>query len=98
MNYLAKATVVNSDVGQGGADLGQLKGLTVPVRVSGAFDALSFKIEWGAMLQDATKAKLEAKKAEIKTQADAKVKEAQTKATDALKDKAKDALKGLFNR
>jgi AsmA protein len=98
MNYLAKAAVVNSDLGQGGADLGQLKGLTVPVRVSGAFDALSFKIEWGAMLQDATKAKLEAKKAELKTQVDAKVKETQTKATDALKDKAKDALKGLFNR
>lgn len=98
MNYLAKATVVNSDLGQGGAELGQLKGLTVPVRVSGAFESLSFKIEWGAMLEDATKAQVEAKKAELKAQADAKVKEAQTKAADALKDKARNALKGLFGR
>lgn len=87
MNYLAKVTVVNSDVGQGGADLGQLKGLTVPVRVSGPFERLSYKIEWGAMLEDATRAKLEEKKAEVKT-----------KVEDALKDKAKDALKGLFGR
>jgi AsmA protein len=72
--------------------------LSVPVRVSGAFDALSFKIEWGAMLEDATKAKLEAKKTELKAQVNAQVKETQTKAADVLKDKARDALKGLFNR
>ena len=98
MNYLAKATVVNSDIGQGGADLSQLKGLTVPVRVSGPFESLSYKIEWGAMLEDATKARVEEKKAELKARMDEKVKETQTKATDALKDKAKDALKGLFGR
>jgi AsmA protein len=98
MNYLAKATVVNSDIGQGGADLSQLKGLTVPVRVSGPFESLSYKIEWGSMLEDATKARVEEKKAELKARMDEKVKETQTKATDALKDKAKDALKGLFGR
>jgi AsmA protein len=98
MNYLAKASVVNSDVGQGGADLGQLKGLTVPVRVSGPFEKLSFKIEWSAMLEDAAKAQVEAKKAELKAKVDEKVKETQTKAADALKDKARDALKGLFGR
>ncbi|MFY8041981.1 MAG: AsmA family protein, partial [Rhodoferax sp.] len=37
MNYLAKATVVASGEGQGGKDVGQLKGLTVPVRLSGPF-------------------------------------------------------------
>jgi AsmA protein len=98
MNYLAKATVVNSDIGQGGADLSQLKGLTVPVRVSGPFESLSYKIEWGSMLEDATKARVEEKKAELKARMDEKVKETQTKATDALKDKAKEALKGLFGR
>ncbi|HEY8906442.1 MAG TPA: AsmA family protein, partial [Rhodoferax sp.] len=98
MNYLAKATVVNSDIGQGGADLSHLKGLTVPVRVSGPFESLSYKIEWGSMLEDATKARVEEKKAELKARVDEKVKETQTKATDALKDKAKEALKGLFGR
>jgi AsmA protein len=98
MNYLAKATVVASGEGQGGAELGQLKGVSVPVRVSGAFESLSYKIEWGAMLEDATKAKVEEKKAEIKAKVDEKVKEAQTKAEDALKNKAKDALKGFLGR
>jgi AsmA protein len=82
MNYLAKAAVVASGEGQGGQDLGQLKGLTVPVRVSGPLAQLSYKLEWGAMLEDATKAKVEEKKQEIKNQ---------------VQEKAKDLLKGIFN-
>lgn len=87
MNYVAKATVVGSGEGQGGKDLGDLKGLTVPVRLSGPFEALRYKIEYGAMLEDATKAKVEEKKQEIKT-----------KAEEALKDKAKDLFKGLLGK
>lgn len=87
MNYLAKATVVASGEGQGGKDANQLKGLTVPVRLSGPFEALSYKIEFGAMLEDATKAKVEEKKQEIKT-----------KVEDTVKDKAKDLFKGLLGK
>lgn len=87
MNYLAKATVVASGEGQGGKDASQLKGLTVPVRVSGPFDALNYKIEFGAMLEDATKAKVEEKKQEIKA-----------KAEEAVRDKAKDLFKGLLGK
>ena len=87
MNYLAKATVVASGEGQGGKDANQLKGLTVPVRLSGPFEALSYKIEFGAMLEDATKAKVEEKKQEIKA-----------KAEEAVKDKAKDLFKGLLGK
>ena len=87
MNYLAKATVVASGEGQGGKDASQLKGLTVPVRLTGPFDALSYKIEFGAMLEDATKAKVEEKTQEIKA-----------KAEEAVKDKAKDLFKGLLGK
>ncbi|MDR7308334.1 AsmA family protein [Rhodoferax saidenbachensis] len=87
MNYLAKAAVVASGEGQGGKDLGDLKGLTVPVRLTGPFEALSYKIEFGAMLEDATKAKVEEKKQEIKA-----------KAEEAVKDKAKDLFKGLLGK
>jgi AsmA protein len=87
MNYLAKATVVASGEGQGGKDANQLKGLTVPVRMSGPFDALRYKIELGAMLEDATKAKVEEKKQEVKA-----------KVEEAVKDKAKDLLKGLLGK
>jgi len=83
MNYLAKASVVASAAGQGGQGLDQLKGLTVPVRVSGPFASLSYKIEFGSLVSDAAKAKVEEKKQEVK----AKVEE-----------KAKDKLKGLFGK
>lgn len=87
MSYLAKATVVASGEGQGGKDASQLKGLTVPVRLSGPFEALNYKIEFGAMLEDATKARVEEKNQEIKA-----------KVEDAVKDKAKDLFKGLLGK
>ncbi len=83
MSYLAKASVVASSAGQGGKGLEHLRGLTVPVRVTGPFENLSYKIELGSLVEDAAKAKLEEKKQEIKA-----------KVGDQLKDK----LKGLFGR
>ena len=83
MNYVAKASVVSTSAGQGGKETDQLKGLTVPVRVTGPFENLAYKIEFGSMVSDAAKAKVEEKKEEIKTK---------------LEDKAKDKLKGLFGK
>jgi AsmA protein len=83
MNYLAKASVVASGAGQGGKDLEHLKGLTVPVRVSGPFENLSYKLELGGLVADAAKAKVEEKKEEIKAKA---------------QDQVKDKLKGLFGK
>jgi AsmA protein len=83
MNYLAKASVVANATGQGGAGLEQLKGLTVPVRVTGPFESLSYKIEFGSMASDMAKAKVEEKKQEVKAKAEEKV---------------KDKLKGLFGK
>lgn len=83
MNYLAKASVVGTSAGQGGKDTDQLKGLTVPVRVTGPFENLAYRIEFGSLVADAAKAKVEEKKEEVKAK---------------LEDKAKDKLKGLFGR
>ncbi|MDP1610121.1 MAG: AsmA family protein [Sulfuritalea sp.] len=80
MNYLAKASVVASSAGQG---LDQLKGLTVPVRVTGPFEKLSYKLEFGSLVADVAKAKVEEKKQEVKAKAEEKI---------------KDKLKGLFGR
>jgi AsmA protein len=79
INYLAKATVARTLEGQGGKDA--VGGLTVPVRLSGAFTDLKYNIDFGAMLSDNAKQKVEAKKEEVKTQ---------------LKDQLKNGLKGLF--
>lgn len=83
MNYLARASVVANSTGQGGQGLEHLKGLTVPVRVSGPFESLAYKLELGSLVGDAAKAKLEEKKDEIKAKA---------------QDQVKDKLKGLFGK
>ena len=83
MNYLAKATLVGSAEGQGGKAADQLTGVTVPVRVTGPFERLTYQLEWASLVSDATKARLEEKKQEIKTQ---------------VEEKAKDLFKGLLGR
>jgi AsmA protein len=83
MDYVAKASLVNTSGGQGGKELDHLKGLTVPVRVSGPFDKLSYNIAFGGLVAEAAKAKVEEKKEEVKKKAEEKV---------------KDKLKGLFGK
>jgi AsmA protein len=87
LDYLAKATVVNTSGGQGGKDLDHIKGVTVPVRLSGPFDNVSYKLELASLVQEAAKAKIEEKKQEI-----------QKKATDKIQEQVQDKLKGLFKR
>ena len=83
VNYLAKATVVATAAGQGGKDAAELKGLMVPVLISGPFNALSYKLDFDAMLKGAAQQKVEEKKEEIKSK---------------VQDKLKDRLRGLFKR
>lgn len=79
MNYLAKATLAKTLEGQGGKDM--VGGITVPVRVSGPFADLKYTLDFGAMVGEAAKQKIEAKKEEVKTK---------------VQDKLKENLKGLF--
>lgn len=83
MNYLAKASVVATSGGQGAKDLEHLKGLTVPVRVAGPFDNLSYKIEFAGLAAEAARAKVEEKKQEVKEKA---------------QEKARESLKGLLRK
>lgn len=69
MDYLAKAKVVGTLEGQGGKELTQLKGVTVPLRISGPFTDLKYKLDMDALVKDAAKAKLEEKKEVIKEKA-----------------------------
>lgn len=83
MNYLAKASVVATSGGQGAKDLEHLKGLTVPVRVAGPFDNLSYKIEFAGLAAEAARARVEEKKQEVKEKA---------------QEKARESLKGLLRK
>ncbi|HKX37534.1 MAG TPA: AsmA-like C-terminal region-containing protein, partial [Burkholderiales bacterium] len=61
LNYLAKASVVGTSKGQGGAERDRLAGLTVPVRLSGAFDDLKYEVDYKALGKDAAKSEVGAK-------------------------------------
>jgi len=61
LNYLARATVVATSKGQGGAELEHLRGLTIPVKLTGPFDAPKYEIDYRALAGDAAKAKVKEK-------------------------------------
>lgn len=84
LDYLLKTSVVATGTGQGGKDLDAVKGLTIPVRLSGPFEKPDWKIELAGLAGEAAKAKVEEKKEALRQKAD--------KAGDKLKGK----LKGLF--
>ena len=83
LDYLLKPTVVSSLQGQGGPELQALKGLTIPVRLSGPFTAIGWKIDFASMAKEAAAQKVNEKKEEVKTK---------------LQDRIKEGLKGLFGK
>ena len=72
MNYTAKATLAKTLEGQGGKDT--VGGITVPVHVSGPFADLKYNLDFGAMVGEAAKQKVEAKKEEVKSKLQDKLK------------------------
>jgi len=66
LDYLVKAAAVATSSGQGGKDLADIRGLTLPVRASGPFTALKYKLEIGSAFSDSAKQQVEAKKEELK--------------------------------
>ncbi|HVJ12239.1 MAG TPA: AsmA family protein, partial [Burkholderiales bacterium] len=85
LDYLAKASIVATGQGQGGAERDRLAGLTVPVKLSGTFDDLKYQVDYRAMAGQAAKSEV-----------GEKVKE---RLEDKLKDeKVRDKLKGLLGR
>lgn len=81
MDYLARATVVASTTGQGGDGLDALRGVTVPVRVSGPFDNLTYRLEIGTLMKEAVREKADAAGQKIKQ-----------KVEDRVRDKLRDLL------
>jgi len=61
IDYTARATVTGTTTGQGGAELAALKGLTVPVRLTGPFEAIDWKVQWSAVAAGALQNKVEDK-------------------------------------
>lgn len=97
IDYTTRATVTGSATGQGGAELAALKGLTVPVRLTGPFDAIDWKVQWSAVAAGALQNKVEDKlKEKLGTKLGVPPAEpgaSAPKPKDVLKEKL---LKGLF--
>ena len=55
INYLARATVLASLEGQGGKELLSLKGVTVPVRISGPWAATKVSLDFNALIGEKVK-------------------------------------------
>lgn len=111
MDYLAKATVVNTSGGQDAKDLAQLKGLTIPVKINGPFDALKYDVQYGAIagslvtdkakesVKDAVKEKLGGKLGLGKPAEQAPAQGGQQpQQQQSAQDKAKEKLRGLLGR
>ncbi|MBW6493692.1 MAG: AsmA family protein, partial [Burkholderiaceae bacterium] len=58
IDYLLKTTIVGTLAGQGGSDLASLRGVTVPVRISGTFDKLSYRPDLSGALADTARQRL----------------------------------------
>jgi AsmA protein len=86
IDYLLTTKIVGSLKGQGGKGLDELKGVAIPVRISGTFSKPSFTPDFAAALGDVAKEKAK-EKIEKKTQKLLK---------DKLGDDTKQLLKGLF--
>lgn len=95
IDYLARATVAPTSKGQDGAELAALKGLTIPVRLNGPFEAVDWKIEWSAIATQAATRQIEDKLSEklgLKPAGAASGAASRPSAADALKK----GLEGLF--
>ena len=92
LNYVLRATLVATSKGQGGRDVDELAGVTVPVKLTGALDAPKWSIDFGAMVTDLAKSRL--KDEILKRAGDG----AKTKPGASIEDAIKDRLKGILSR
>lgn len=94
VDYLVKATLAGTAEGQGGRD--DVGGLTVPVRVSGPFSDLKFKLEFGSMVADAAKQKAAAAAEAARQQAQQALQAQKEAAKAKAQEQLKQGLKNLF--
>ncbi len=99
IDYTARATVTDTSKGQDGADLAVLKGLTIPVKLSGPLEAVDWNIQWSAVAAGALKNQATAKlkdKLGLGAAGSASAPAPAQQLKDKAQDKVKDKLKGLF--
>lgn len=95
LDYLVRAAIVGTLEGQGGKALDDLKGLTIPLRITGSFAEPKFNVELGSLLDEKAKQAIEAEKKKAAAALEAEKKKAQEemqKKLDAEKQKLQQDL------
>jgi AsmA protein len=83
LNYLTKVAIVESSSGQGGKDLAALRGLTIPIKITGQLDKPQYSVDVASLAGELAKSQL-----------GNKAQQEINKVVPGLGD----ALKGLFGR
>lgn len=97
LNYLVKASIVGTGKGQGGRDVEDLRGVTVPVRVSGPLAAPSYKLDFGRAATDTAKQELKSRLQDRLLGGGAAKGDAAQEGTKSS-GSTRDVLRGLFGR
>jgi AsmA protein len=100
IDYVARATVASNPTGQDGAELAALRGVTVPVQLSGPFEAIDWKVQWSGVAASAIENKLKDKLAERlgMSKPGEPAAGASAPAPQKVEDKLKDRLRGLLSK
>ncbi len=96
IDYLLNTSIVETDQGQGGKDMSELKALTIPIKVGGTFAAPKFKLDLAPVLKAKAKKELKREKDKLKKEAEKKLKEEKARAKKKVEKKLKEKLDGLF--
>jgi AsmA protein len=95
LDYTVKASIVGTLRGQDGRELSDLRGVTIPVRVSGPLATPAYKLDYGSMVTDAAKQRIQdAVTGELERRLGRPAKEGEAETGGGLRDQ----LKGLFGR
>ena len=96
LDYTARVFVTDTLMGQGGKAAAELKGLEIPVRVSGPFTEPGVDIQLAEALQDRIKTQarqeVDEEKAELKKKTEKAKKKAKDKVEDELRKRLEEAL------
>jgi AsmA protein len=96
IDYRLTTTLVESLEGQGGEEAADLKGLPIPIKITGSFEKPQFSLDLKPLLEAKAREELEHQKQKLKKEVDKKLDEEKQKAKEKLDQKLKDKLKGLF--
>lgn len=100
LDYVVKASVVSTLKGQDGADLDALKGLTIPVRLTGPFTAMAWNVDVKSLVSQQAQQGLTEKTDALRSRAKEEITEQRNQVKEQvnkqMQDQLKDRFKGLL--